>query len=290
MARRSRGAADETEGPKGHPARPAPEYAAGVEPADSDGVERPTAGPGSWFDDLGAEPRPGASRFVRDGAVIIAIALVASALLRGFVIQAFTVPTGSMRDTISLNQRIAVEKFGSVQRGQVVVFEDPGDWITPGEQDAGQPGAARRALEWMGLLPSSADNHLVKRVIGMPGDEVACCDRRGRVTVNGSPLDESAYLFPGDRPSEYRFDVVVPAGTMWVMGDHRSRSGDSRCHLSDDTAFVPLDLVTGRVVAVVWPLDQMHALGIPDTFDAVPRAGPAPTKPVVKTISDCGTG
>ncbi len=219
--------------------------------------------------------------------MVLVIALVVAALLRAFVVQAFLVPTGSMENTIHPDQRIIVAKFGDVQRGDIVVFEDPGGWISPAEQVASQPNPLERALQFVGILPSTSTGHLVKRVIGLPGDTVGCCDRQGRIRVNGQPLDEASYLFSGDAPSQTNFKVVVPPGTMWVMGDHRSNSGDSRCHVVDGTGFVPLDLVTGRAVAVGWPLWQVHRLPVPATFTTVPPAPPAPGGPAVIRRPHC---
>lgn len=215
------------------------------------------------------------------------VALVVAALLRAFVVQAFMVPTGSMEVTILKHQRIVVQKFGDVQRGEVVVFEDPGGWIDPGEQVVDRSSPLERALQFVGVLPSTATEHLVKRVIGLPGDTVACCDRQGRVTVNDAPLDESSYLYRGDQPSVTEFEVVVPQGTIWVMGDHRSDSGDSRCHVNDATAFVRLDLVTGRAVAVAWPLREAHLLRVPETFASVPDGGAPASEPDVMRTPRC---
>jgi signal peptidase I len=222
---------------------------------------------------------------VRDLVVIAVLAVLASVLVRAFVMQPFSVPTGSMEETIGAHQRILVSKVGTIERGEVVVFEDPGDWLAPGDD----VGAVRAVLEWAGLAPSSSDDHLVKRVIGMPGDHVVCCGRDGRLKVNGEPLEES-YLFRGDEPSQSPFDVTVPRGAMWVMGDHRSDSGDSRCHVADGTGFVPLELVTGRAVATVWPLGNSAVLGVPSTFDDVPTPELMPEEPVVARLSTCPGG
>ncbi len=242
---------------------------------------------GLLLDRFEEQPRSRALQLVRDSAFVVVVAIVVSALLRAFVLQAFMVPTGSMEDTIGTDQRILVTKFGDIERGQVVVFEDPSDWITLQSGSASPPGAIRSGLEWVGLLPSSADDHLVKRVVGVPGDRVVCCDNRGRMSVNGQPLEERSYLFPGDEPSETAFDVTVPRGAVWVMGDHRSDSGDSRCHLTDGTAFVPIDLVTGRAVATIWPLDELGVLGVPRAYTGVPTPSNVPAEPVVTTPSDC---
>ena len=209
------------------------------------------------------------------------VALTIAALLRAFVVQAFLVPTGSMENTILEHQRIVVQKFGGIDRGDVVVFEDPGGWIDPVERPIATASMLEGALQFVGILPSTATVHLVKRVIGLPGDTVRCCDRQGRLVVNGEPLSEAAYLFPGDRPAQTDFEVVVPQDTVWVMGDHRADSGDSRCHVDDGTGFVPVDLITGRAVAVAWPLGEAHLLRVPDTFASVPDGATPPSQPDV---------
>ncbi len=175
----------------------------------------------------------------------------------------------------------------------MVVFEDPGGWL--GAEESGQKrGSVGRFFEVVGLLPDSSHGHLIKRLIGMPGDKVACCDAKGRLLVNGQPLDETSYLYPGDAPSAMDFQVTVPAGRVFVMGDHRSASGDSRVHLSDtgadggapgDAAFVPMDKITGRAILVVWPASNFGKLGRPDAFEAVPAPGPAPAKAVISLTS-----
>ncbi|MDQ3628914.1 MAG: signal peptidase I [Actinomycetota bacterium] len=251
-----------------------------LQPPETDDDER-------LLDRFEEQPRSRALHLMRDAAFVVAVAIVVSALLRAFVLQAFMVPTGSMERTIGTDQRILVTKFGEIERGQIVVFQDPSDWITLQAGTTEPPGPIRSGLEWVGLLPSSADDHLVKRVVGMPGDRVVCCDNRGRVSVNGQALKEDSYLFPGDEASEAVFDVTVPRGAMWVMGDHRSDSGDSRCHLADGTAFVPLDLVTGRAVATIWPFEDLATLGVPQTYTGVPTPSNVPADPVVTTPSDC---
>jgi signal peptidase I len=206
--------------------------------------------------------------------LIVVIALVVAALVRAFVAQVFYIPSGSMENTLQVDDWILVSKLstelGSVDRGDVVVFADPGGWLdTPAATD----NPIRRTLEFIGVAPDSAEGDLVKRVIGVGGDHVICCDPQGRVEVNGQALDEG-YLYPGDEPSDApigcsgTFDVTVPAGSLWVMGDHRSVSSDSRCH-KDLGGFVPDDLVRGRAVAVIWPFSHWDVLQDPSTFDAV---------------------
>jgi signal peptidase I len=209
----------------------------------------------------------------QEAVFLLALAIVLAMALKTFVVQAFYIPSGSMNDTLVLNDRIIVEKVTSwggadPSRGDVVVFSDPGGWL--GDAPPGPTSVLTRGLEAVGLFPTGG--HLVKRVIGVGGDRVRCCDDEGRVTVNGTPLEEP-YLAPGDAPSDEPFDVRVPDGSVWVMGDHRSASADSRAHLGEPGGgMVPLDDVVGRVVAVVWPARHATVLHRPGTFDAVASA------------------
>jgi signal peptidase I len=229
----------------------------------------------------GSSPEGRFGRFVVETILLVVVAVTVAALLRMFVVQAFVVPSGSMLPTIEQTDRIVVSKMSDADRGDVVVFEDPGGWLPPGEEPGQRAGTLGRALEFVGVLPSSGTGFLVKRLIGLPGDHVACCDGQGRVTVNGEPLNER-YLARGTAPSIQQFDVVVPRGHMWVMGDNRANSGDSRPHLGDGTAFVPLRDVVGPAFAIVWPLADLNSLGAPHTFsDVPPPQRPAPRKPVV---------
>jgi signal peptidase I len=234
--------------------------------------------------------RSGLAAAGREFVLIVVGALIVSSILRAFVGQMFIIPSESMQNTLLVGDRVVVEKLTDVERGDVVVFEDPGGWL--GTEESGQKrGSVGRFFEVVGLLPDSSHGHLIKRLIGMPGDKVACCDAKGRLMVNGQPLEESQYLYPGDAPSAMEFQVTVPAGKVFVMGDHRSESGDSRVHLSDvgpeggnpgDAAFVPLDKVTGRAILVVWPASNFSKLGVPDTFKAIPPAvEPPPAKPSI---------
>lgn len=206
------------------------------------------------------------------------LAVALAVLVRTFVVQAFDIPSDSMSDTLRRDDRILVSKLstrlGEVQRGQVVVFRDPGGWLPAGGSDGGTSltGVVGDVLRFVGLLPSDSGRDLVKRVIGVPGDHVRCCDRRDRVVVNGVPLDEP-YLYPGDEPSTTEFDVVVPRERLWVMGDHRSNSSDSRAHREDRfEGMVPMGNVIGRAVAVLWPPGHARTLPVPDTFAGI---GPA---------------
>ena len=208
----------------------------------------------------------------QEAVLLLTIAVVLAICLKTFVAQAFYIPSASMRPTLVENDRILVEKvsyWGSAQpeRGDVVVFGDPDDWL--GEDGRRKSGPVTRALEKFGLYP--AGGHLVKRVIGIGGDRVRCCDDRGRITVNGRALDEGAYLPDGTEPSASRFDVQVPAQHLWVMGDNRGNSADSRAHLGEPGGgFVPDDLVVGKVWALVWPLSRFKVVHRPGTFAEIP--------------------
>lgn len=230
----------------------------------------------------GAAPEGRFGRFLFETVLLVAVAVAVAALLRIFVVQAFVVPSGSMLPTIEQTDRIVVSKLSDAERGDVVVFEDPGGWLPAGERPGERTGLLGRALEFVGVLPASDTGYLVKRLMGLPGDRVACCDDRGRVTVNGEPLNER-YLPRGSAPSVQRFDVVVPRDAIWVMGDNRSNSGDSRPHLADGTAFVPQSNVVGPAFAIVWPLSDIAGLDAPPAFTDVPDADrPAPRRPVVR--------
>lgn len=231
--------------------------------------------------------------FVKELLVVVIGAVLVASALRYFVGQMFIIPSISMESTLLVGDRVVVEKLSTIKRGQVVVFADPGGWLS-GTEATGR-GPVGRALEFVGVLPDSSANYLIKRVIGMPGDQVACCDAKGRLTVNDQPLDESSYLYTAAdgvrvEPSDIRFDVTVPDGRIFVMGDNRSSSRDSRCHLNDvqagtlkgENAFVSEDLVVGRAVAVVWPLRDGARLAVPATYASVPPGrNPAPGTPEI---------
>ena len=210
----------------------------------------------------------------RELILIVGIALVLSVLVRTFVAQAFYVPSESMQNTLQVQDRILVSKlsteFGGVQRGEVVVFTDPGNWLPTPEQPTGVSGAIRNALMWVGLLPSDTGEDLVKRVIGVGGDHIVCCNAKGQIVLNGVPLVEP-YVKPGSTTDQVRFDVTVPANRVFVMGDNRGDSSDSRFHLDVNQGTVPDGNVVGRVVAVIWPASRWSGEPIP----AVPFENPA---------------
>jgi len=258
---------------------PGPGQADSGAQADS-GVQAEASGPAE--DGAGAsaggQPGPPAARrgrrkrsFWREFPVLVVIALLLAVVIKTYAIQAFFIPSGSMENTLEINDRVLVNKLvydvRSIHRGDIVVFNGDGSW---------DPGTAPRSTNFVvkfgqGFASMFGFGHpgdiLIKRVIGLPGDKVACCDAQGRVTVNGVPLNEQSYLYPGDTPSEIRFNVVVPPGRLWVMGDHRLISDDSRNHLGDPGGgTIPENAVIGRAFVIIWPLSRWRILPIPATF------------------------
>jgi signal peptidase I len=235
--------------------------------------------PGQTSDDAAeptAEAKPRKNLpWWQETILLLVLALVLAILIKTFFVQAFYIPSPSMEPQFVENDRILVQKVsywggGTPQRGDIVVFEDPGDWLPSSEEETSR-NPVTRLVERIGLYP--AGGHVVKRVIGVAGDRVVCCDDRGRVTVNGRALDEKGYLPRGTAPSTTRFDVRVPQGRLWVMGDNRGDSADSRAHMGGPGGgFVPVDDVVGRVFALVWPWGRAQLIHRPDTFAAVPDA------------------
>jgi signal peptidase I len=195
--------------------------------------------------------------------VLVVVALVVSLLIKTFLVQFFYIPSGSMENTLQIKDRVAVNKIPfiskTINRGDVVVFRDPNNWL-PEIVDYGTNkyvAKAKSALVAVGVLPNPAKQYLVKRVIGVAGDHIICCTKNEKLSINGVEVTEP-YIYAGNKPSEMKFDVTVPAGKIWVMGDHRGASADSRYHQEDvNKGFVPLSKVTGRVVAVIWPFKDI---------------------------------
>jgi signal peptidase I len=200
--------------------------------------------------------------FWRELPILLGVAIVVAIVVRAFVLQTFYIPSPSMEHTLNVNDRVLVNKlvydFRSPHRGEVVVFEAPRNWRDTAEGE-----------------------DFIKRVIGVGGDHVVCCDDKGRISVNGQPLDEN-YLYSQegmtDPPAEEQFDITVPKGRLWMMGDHRSASKDSleeyRTTGQDLTeSTIPVDAVVGRAFVVFWPVNRAKWLSVPDTFDDVPDSG-----------------
>ena len=195
--------------------------------------------------------------------ILVVVALVVSLFIKSFLVQFFFIPSGSMENTLQIKDRVAVNKVpfisNNIKRGDVVVFRDPNNWL-PEIVDYSTNkyvAKAKSALVTVGVLPNPAKQYLVKRVIGVGGDRVVCCTKDGNLTINGVEVIEP-YIFAGNKPSEMNFDVTVPKGKLWVMGDHRGASADSRYHQEDiNKGFVPVSKVSGRVVGVIWPFKNI---------------------------------
>jgi signal peptidase I len=209
--------------------------------------------------------------FWRELAVIVVAALVLTILLKAFVVQVFSIPSGSMENTLMVGDRVLVNKlvyhFRAIARGDIIVFSGQGSWDPPAPPASGDP-IVRGWDDLTNLVGISAPGtDYIKRVIGLPGDHVVCCDTQGRVTVNGVPLNEQSYIHPGDVPSVQRFNITVPPGRLWVMGDNRADSDDSRYRLNDPgSGTIPESAVVGRAFVIIWPTSRIGDLPIPATF------------------------
>jgi signal peptidase I len=230
--------------------------------------------------------------FWREFPILVVVALLLAVVIKTYAIQAFFIPSGSMENTLEINDRVLVNKLvydvRSIHRGDIVVFNGDGSW---------DPGTPPRDTNFVvkfaqGFASMFGFGHpgdiLIKRVIGLPGDKVACCDAQGRVTVNGVPLTEQSYLYPGDAPSEIRFNIVVQPGRLWVMGDHRLISDDSRNHLGEPGGgTVPENAVIGRAFVIIWPISRWRILPIPATFER-PGLGAAAASSAPPAAQDTG--
>ncbi|MFC9558205.1 MAG: signal peptidase I [Agromyces sp.] len=227
--------------------------------------------------------RRGVLLFLRDLLVIFVVAVLVSFLIKTFLIRSFFIPSQSMEETLVKDDRIIVNQLvpevTPLERGDVVVFRDPGGWL-PARVEVDQPPLVA-AVDWflafVGLAAPDSNDHLVKRLIGLPGDHVVCCNALGQMSVNDVPLDEPyVALPPGDtKVSADDFDVIVPDDSLWVMGDNRYNSKDSRYNGETPLkGFVPIDNVVGRAFVVSWPVDHWAWLGnYPEVFDGVDEAG-----------------
>ena len=198
---------------------------------------------------------------LREFPILVIVALAVSLVIKSFLVKFFYIPSGSMENTLQINDRVAVNKIpfisNSIKRGDVVVFRDPSNWLPEPYVDNQNKVIAKikDGLVLVGVLPNPAKQYLVKRVIGIAGDNVVGKD--GVVTINGKKTTEP-YIFAGNKASELDFNVTVPEGKIWVMGDHRGASADSRYHQDDvNNGFVPESKVTGRVLGIIWPIKNV---------------------------------
>ena len=208
---------------------------------------------------------------VRETGTIILYALIIAFVIKTFLIRGFYIPSGSMENTLQVNDRVFINVAGSYfndpKRGDVVVFKDSQGWIPSGQKSS---NPISDGLTFVGILPDTSSNYLVKRVIGLPGDTVES-DGSGKIKVNGVEITEP-YLHPGSNPSDIPFKVTVPEGKYFMMGDHRDNSADSRFHIADGHAFIPRDDIAGTVFVIAWPLNHFGMLDDEKkVFDSVPN-------------------
>jgi signal peptidase I len=218
----------------------------------------------------------------RELPILIVVALAIALVIKTFVVQPFFIPSSSMEDTLMVGDKVLVNKlvyhFRAIHRGDIIVFNGNGSWnpMPPPTKPSADPLVHAYDVTLAplfhsigGLFGTPTDQtDFIKRVIGLPGDHVACCNAQGLITVNGVPLHESSYLYPGAAPSLIRFSITVPPGRLWVMGDNRQISDDSRMRMFDPGhGTVPENMVIGRAFVIVWPPSQWRILPIPATFD-----------------------
>jgi signal peptidase I len=206
--------------------------------------------------------------FFRELPILIALAIIVSLFIKSFLVQFFFITSGSMENTLQINDRVAVNRLpffhDNIERGDVIVFRDPAGWLADPDDSSGNRviGAIKDGLVLVGIVPNPAKQYLVKRVIGVAGDQVIAKD--SVLTINGEKTQEP-YIFAGNSPSDTDFNVTVPAGKVWVMGDHRGASGDSRVHQDDiNNGMVPVDKITGQAFAIIWPLDRLGVISSHD--------------------------
>ena len=206
--------------------------------------------------------------FFRELPILVVLAIIVSLFIKSFLVQFFFIPSGSMENTLQINDRVAVNRIpflhDNIERGDVIVFRDPAGWLADPDESSGNRviGAIKDGLVLVGIVPNPAKQYLVKRVIGVAGDQVIAKDKV--LTINGEKTQEP-YIFAGNTPSDTDFNVTVPAGKVWVMGDHRGASGDSRVHQDDiNNGMVPVEKITGQAFAVIWPLNRLGVISSHD--------------------------
>jgi signal peptidase I len=259
------------------PATPAPDAESGAGVADDQAPDQQAPSDDDANPAASGEDAKSATKrkrpFWRDLAVIVVAALVLTILLKAFVVQVFSIPSGSMENTLLPGDRILVNKmvyrFRSIEPGDIVVFSGSGSWDPPTPPPSNLfTRVWNDAIGLVGIAGPGTD--YVKRVIGVPGDHVVCCNSAGQVTLNGVPLSEQSYIFPGAAPSQIRFNITVPPGRLWVMGDNRADSDDSRYRMGDPGGgTIPESAVVGRAFLIIWPLSRVSDLPIPNTFQQV---------------------
>jgi signal peptidase I len=252
------------------------------------GQGEPGSGPDSGDDAGGAEQPPPTRRARKrrrrrsalvELLVLGVIAVVLALIIKTYAIQAFFIPSASMENTLDIGDRVLINKlvydFRGIHRGDIIVFDGRGSWdpSTPSSSNI----FSRFGSDLEGIVGISHDSSIyIKRVIGLPGDHVVCCNANGQITVNGVPLSEQSYLYPGNQPSAQPFKVTVPPGRLWVMGDHRAVSYDSRGHIGDPGGgTIPESAVLGRAFVIIWPPSRWGVLNIPVTFEQPQLNSPA---------------
>ena len=265
----------------GRPASAEPQIAnAGRQTSDAAASDEMAPDPAADPAEETTEPKARRS-WLTELVLLVVLALLLTVVVKAFLVQPFRIPSQSMENTLQVNDKVLVDKLvghmSQIQRGEIIVFDGTGSWNPPARARGGSV-FSRVVHDVGGLFVSGAgQTYYIKRVIGLPGDHVSCCNAQGLITVNGVALHESAYLYPGSQPSAVRFNIVVPPGRLWVMGDNRADSQDSRffmcgvpdaqCNSWDRDGTIPENMVVGRAFMIVWPPSRVRLLSVPPTFN-----------------------